>query len=442
MRGEGNPRVAVLGGGYAGLAAAVELASRNVAATVIEAARQLGGRARRVEYRGVALDNGCHILLGCYRETLRLIDLVSPRGRGHRDLLLRLPLELRIAERMTLRAVPLPAPWNVASGLLTARGLSLSEKLAALRFLLRLRRAGFRIDRDESVAALLARHGQSGAVAESLWRPLCLAALNTHADQASARVFLNVLRDSLGGGREASDLLLPRADLSAVFPDLAAEYIGARRGNLLLGRAAESLKPEAARFSVIAGEEHLEFSHVICALPPRRAADLLRGLPGLADAVASMDAFIASPIWSVYLQYPGAVKLPAPMLGLAGGLGQWAFDRERLCGQRGLIGVVISGSGPHEALSQKELARRVHQELKGVVPGLPPPAWTRVIAEKRATIACTPGLRRPPQRTPLPNLFLAGDYTESPYPATIEAAVRSGVQCARLVLDEDVVCGQ
>ncbi|HSD59755.1 MAG TPA: FAD-dependent oxidoreductase, partial [Burkholderiales bacterium] len=220
-----------------------------------------------------------------------------------------------------------------------------------------------------------------------------------------------------------------------VFPDLAAEYIGARGADVLPGRAAESLQPEAAGFGVIAGEERLQFSHVICALPPRRAANLLRGLPGLAETVASMDAFTASPIWSIYLQYPGTVKLPAPMLGLAGGLGQWAFDRESLCGQRGLIGVVISGSGSHEALTQEELARRVHQELKGVMPGLPPPAWTRVIAEKRATIACTPGLHRPPQRTPLPNLFLAGDYTESPYPATIEAAVRSGVQCARLVLE-------
>jgi squalene-associated FAD-dependent desaturase len=433
VKGEGNPRVAVLGGGYAGLAAAVELASRGVAVSVIEAARQLGGRARRVEYRGVTLDNGCHILIGCYRETLRLIDLVSPPGRSHRDVLLRLPLELNIAGRLTLRAAPLPAPWHVAAGLLAARGLPLPDKLAALRFMLRLRRAGFHMERDESVDHLLARHGQAGVLAESLWRPLCLAALNTHADQASARVFLNVLRDSLGAGREASDLLLPRADLSAVFPDLAAAYVGARGGNVVLGRAAASIQHEAAGFSVIAGEERMEFGHVICALPPKRAAELLRGLPGLEDAVASMEGFSASPIWSVYLQYPGAVKLPAPMLGLAGGLGQWAFDRERLCGQRGLIGVVISGSGPHEAFTQEELARRVHQELQGVLPGLPSAAWTRVIAEKRATIACTPGLKRPPQRTPLPNLFLAGDYTESPYPATIEAAVQSGVQCARLI---------
>lgn len=436
MKGEGQRRVAILGGGYAGLAAAVELASRGVPVTLLEAAKQLGGRARRVEHRGVALDNGCHILLGAYRETLRLIDLASPAGRSHRDVLLRLPLELRIEERLTLRAAMLPAPLHLAWGMLVAWGLTPREKLAAARFMLALRRSGYRLERDETVDALLARHGQAGTVAEYLWRPLCLAALNTSAEQASARVFLDVLRDSLGAERAASDLLLPRADLSAVFPDLAADYIAGHGGSILLGRQAEGLEAAPGGFAVASGGKHLEFSHVVCALPPQRAAALLAPLPGLAPAVEMMQGFSHCPIHSVYLQYPVPVKLPAPMLGLAGGLGQWAFDREWLCGQRGLIAVVISGCGPHEDLTQDDLAQRVHLELKGVLPDLPHPAWKRVIAEKRATIACTPGLRRPGQRTALPNLFLAGDYTESPYPATIEAAVASGVQCARLVLEQ------
>jgi squalene-associated FAD-dependent desaturase len=432
-----SPRsVAVLGGGYAGLAAAVELASRGVAVTVIEAARQLGGRARRVDYHGTPLDNGCHILLGCYRETLRLIDLASPPGRSHRDVLLRLPLAWRIQERLSLRAPRLPAPLHTLVGLAGARGLSLRDKLSAARFMLHLRRADYRLNRDETVAALLDRYGQSGAVAEYLWRPLCLAALNTAAEQASTLVFLNVLRDSLGAERAASDLLLPRTDLSAMFPDLAAAFITARGGRILPGRPAQALEIGPHGYSVLSRRERLGFSHVICALPPRAAAGLLRPLPGFAPVVRMMQAFTHNPVYSVYLQYPVPARLPAPMLGLAGGLGQWAFDREWLCGQGGLIAMVISGPGAHEALTRDELAQRVHQELKGVLPALPPPAWTRVIAEKRATIACTPGLRRPPQRTPLPNLFLAGDYTDSPYPATIEAAVRSGVQCARLVVGE------
>ncbi|HSD61435.1 MAG TPA: hydroxysqualene dehydroxylase HpnE, partial [Burkholderiales bacterium] len=366
-----NVSVAIIGGGFAGLAAAVELASRGVAVTLLEAAKQLGGRARRVEYRGVTLDNGCHILLGCYRETLRLIDLTSHAGRNCREVLLRLPLELRIEERLHLRAAMLPAPLHVIWGLAMARGLSLGEKRSAARFMLDLRRTGFRLECDETVAALLARHGQAGAVAEYLWRPLCLAALNTGAEQASAQVFLNVLRDSLGSERAASDLLLPRADLSAVFPDLAGAYVIGRGGSILLGRQAEALETRPAGFIVPSGDERLEFSHVICALPPQRAAELLQPLAALAPPVEMMQAFSHNPICSVYLQYPVPITLPAPMLGLAGGLGQWAFDKEWLCGQRGLIAVVISGGGPHESLSQDDLAQRVHEELKGILPDLP-----------------------------------------------------------------------
>jgi predicted NAD/FAD-dependent oxidoreductase len=136
----------------------------------------------------------------------------------------------------------------------------------------------------------------------------------------------------------------------------------------------------------------------------------------------------------VWLQYPAPVALPASMLGLTGGLIHWVFDREQLCGQRGLVGAVISASGEHEALTQDQLGLRVHHELNRRVGGLPAPLWTRVIAEKRATFACTPNVRRPPHVTPLTGFYLAGDYTASDYPATIESAVRSGIACARHVL--------
>jgi hypothetical protein len=124
------------------------------------------------------------------------------------------------------------------------------------------------------------------------------------------------------------------------------------------------------------------------------------------------------------------------MVGLTGSLAHWAFDRGRLCGQPGLIGVVISGDGPHEALGQDALAAQIHSELADRWPRLPLPRWRRVIAEKRATFACVPGIVRPSNRTEVPRLFLAGDYTESEYPATLEAAVRSGVAAARLVYDD------
>ena len=123
------------------------------------------------------------------------------------------------------------------------------------------------------------------------------------------------------------------------------------------------------------------------------------------------------------------------MFGLDGGLAQWIFDRGALCGQQGLVGVVISASGRHQELDQELLAATVHRELLAHFPRLGNPLWSQVIAEKRATFSCVVGVKRPAQRTALPNVYLAGDYTASEYPATLESAVRSGVACARMLLD-------
>ena len=216
--------VAVIGGGYAGMAAAVELASRGVPVTVFEAAPALGGRARRVTVNDTALDNGLHILIGAYSETLRLIDKVAPK----RDSFLRLPLDLQIHNQFHLRAPKLPAPLHVAWALFTAKGLSFEHKRAAARFMNAMKACAYRLPQDCTVEALLAENQQPIVLIEYLWAPLCVAALNTPMQRALAQVFLNVLRDSLGAGRAASDLLLARTDLTALFPKPAAEYVRAQ----------------------------------------------------------------------------------------------------------------------------------------------------------------------------------------------------------------------
>lgn len=423
--------VAILGGGYAGMAAAVTLAGAGIPVTVFEAARRLGGRARRVDWNGVALDNGLHILVGAYRETLRLIRLVNPAAG---EALHIMPLDWRIHRRFRLRVPALPAPLHVLAGMLLMRGAQAGERLAAIRFVRRMRSAGFSLPRDTTVERLLAEHGQRGAIVRHLWHPLCVAALNTPPAQASAQVLLNVLRDTLDAPACASRFVLARCDLSALFPEPAAAYVRARGGEIRLGQAADAVAPVNGGFAVQARGARFQCSHVICALPPHRLPRLICGLPMLEEPAAAVQRFRYQPIHSVYLQYPGPVRLPAPMLGLAGGLAQWAFDREAICGQRGLIGVVISAEGAHEELAQDELARRIHAELAECLGPLPQPMWQRVIAEKRATFACTPDMQRPAQRTALPNFFLAGDYTASDYPATLEAAVRSGIVCARGVI--------
>ena len=424
----GPTRVAIIGGGYAGMAAAAELARNAVPVTVFEAGRVLGGRARRVDTDGMRLDNGLHVLLGAYRETLRLIELVKDPGEPTG--LLRLPLELTIHPSFRLRAARLPAPLHLFSALLRARGLNFGNRLAAARFMAWAQYSGFRLAQDTSVADLLSAKRQPDTVSRLLWNPLCVSALNTPPSRASAQVFLNVLRDSLNGSRADSDLLLPTLDFSALFPERAARYVQAHGGSVRLGVTVDALQQKDNGFE-FGGER---FSHAILAVTPHRVGALLAHHAALTPIVQMIDRFVYQPIFSVYLQYAPGSRLPFRMGGLEARFSQWLFDRGQLCGQDGLVGVVISAGGAHQELGQDDLARAVHAELVEYFPGLGEPRWHRVIAEKRATFSCTPGLRRPDNVTPVAGLYLAGDYTASAYPATIESAVRSGVRAANLVL--------
>ncbi|MEA3158305.1 MAG: hydroxysqualene dehydroxylase [Betaproteobacteria bacterium] len=426
--------VAVIGGGYAGFAAAVTLADAGVAVTVYEAARELGGRARRVLVNGVALDNGLHILIGAYRETLRLVREVHATPS---EALTRLPLDWQVHQRFRLKAAPLPAPLHLAFGVFMARGASWRERLAAARFVCAMRAQHFRLLEDISVSALLAAHGQGPAFQRYFWEPLCLAALNTPPAIASAQVFLNVLRDGALAHRSAGDMLLARGDLSTLFPEPAANHVRTHGGRVELGSRVEGLVHTGEAVGVKTQRDTRWYTQVICAVSPYSAAALIAALPGLKDIAATLDQLRYQPIYSVYLQLTKSVRLPAPMLGLTG-LAQWVFDREALCGQRGLLAAVISGKGAHQGMTQEELARKVYGELDAEFGPLPPLAWHRVIAEKRATFECAVGVKRPSTRTPLAHVHLAGDYTASDYPATLEAAVRSGMAAAAQVLESGV----
>lgn len=425
-----NCRVAVIGGGYAGMAAAFSLSEKKVPVTVFETAKHLGGRARGVESNGIMLDNGQHILVGAYRETLRLIESLNPGGKR----LLRMPLEIRVPGRLRFKAAPLPAPWNMLAGLLFAQGLGGADRIAVLRFMHALRRANFTLAQDMSVDALLAHHAQPAAVTALLWRPLCVSALNTPLALASARVFVNVLRDTVAAGERDCDFIVPATDLSSLFPDPAAEYVRRHGGVVRAGATVRAVEACAGGFRVISGGGEV-FSHVICAVSPHRLEPLISNLPQLQEIARTVAAFAYEPIYTVYLQYPERVTLPGPMVELSGGLTQWAFDRGRISGRAGLIAAVISASGEHEDRGQATLSQLAQEELRQALGDPPAPLWVRVIAEKRATFSCRPGVRRPPRRTAVKNFFLAGDYTESDHPATLETAVRSGIECATHVIE-------
>jgi len=432
---------AVVGGGWAGLAAAVSLADAGHAVTLYEAARTLGGRARAVEAHGRHLDNGQHIMLGAYDATLGLLRQV---GVDAKSALLRLPLQMRYPPGQGLMdfvAPKLPAPLHMLVALLRAKGMQRDDKLALARFSTAARWMGWELYTDCSVAELLERFGQTERLTRLMWRPLCLAALNTAPEQASAKVFLAVLRDSLGAKRSASDMLLPRLLLDALFPDAAQRHLERRGARVVTGARVEALAQEGDQWRVTTAGGCVKFDGVVLASAPWQAAELLRALPATEDLRAQLNGFAYEPISTVYLQYDPALRLPLPFCALldepARGLfGQFVFDRGQLdASQNGLLAVVISGASDAAALERDALAAAIASQLAAAfgTEALARPHWHQVITEKRATFACTPGLARPANATGLPGLALAGDYTACDYPATLESAVRSGQAAARLL---------
>ena len=440
--------VIVIGGGMAGLAAASRLAHRGIDVTLLEAASHLGGRARSVavEFNSqvVQLDNGQHIMLGAYRETLKLL---ASLGVQEEDAFLRVPLTLdmragnQTAFKLSTPAY-LPAPLNQLIGFLCCKGLLWRERVEVIKFMLRLKKTNYQLAADEPLAVFLQNNQQSNNAITLLWEPLCLAALNTPIKIASSKVFLNVLRDTFKN-KNSADFLLPQHDLSQLFSKPVEYYFKAIGKKIILNQRIKNITPHQNGFTVSCKQGSIkenqtegstyEASHVIVAMSPVRLRNVIADLPKLEAIARQTESYEYQPIYTIYLQYQSSATLSAPMLGLVGGVGQWVFDRGILCGQHGLMAVIISAEGKHQQLTQEELALKVAHELKAAFPQLSQALWHKVIAEKRATFSCTVNLPRPTHVTPYPNLYLAGDYTYADYPATIEGAVRSGIACADLV---------
>jgi squalene-associated FAD-dependent desaturase len=436
-----SDHIAVIGGGWAGCAAAVTLTKAGKRVSLFEAGRTLGGRARRVDLDGRTLDNGQHILLGAYRSTLSLMKTV---GIDAERAMLRLPLQMRYpagADGTDFVAPRLPAPWHMLVALFRATGLTREDKLALARFSTTARWMGWQLHEDCSVAELLDRFDQTDRLNRLMWTPLCIAALNTPPRRASAQVFLNVLRDSLGARRAASDMLIPRTDLSALFPQQAAAFVESRGGSVTCGQAVAAISVSTpGRWNVTFKQDTdtQSFDGVVIATAPEAAADLLNGLCD----TTTLRAFSYEPITTCYLQYPAAVRLEQPFFALTddaelAAWGQFVFDRGQLNGvaaDAGLLAVVISAAGDAIAEGHSALAAGVAAQLAQQLgdPQLDTPLWSKVISEKRATFSCTPGLLRPDNTGMPAGLGLAGDYVAGDYPATLEAAVRSGVAAAAL----------
>ncbi len=426
-------RLAVVGGGWAGLAAAVRAVQRGHAVTVFEMAPHWGGRARSTGTgsnidtptdSSETLDNGQHILIGAYHQTLALMRTV---GADPQQLLLRQPLALRWADGRGLSLRSGPAVPAFARAVLGSDAWTWPDKLRLLAACGGWARSGFRCQPDRSVAELCA--SLPAAVRERLIDPLCVAALNTPAPEASATVFLRVLRDGLFGGRGACDLLLPRAPLHALLPSPARRWLVAQGARLRGGQRVMGLQPSGGGWQV----DGDAFDAMVLACSATEAARL--AAPWAPAWARQAKALRFEPIVTVYLRCP-AVRLPLPMLALREGPSapaQFVFDHGRLNGVADRFAFVISGAAPWVTAGQAATVAAVQAQAAAELQAL---GWRgdaarveHVVAERRATFRCTPGLQRPPAAVAA-GLVAAADYVQGPYPATLEGAVQAGFAAA------------
>ena len=441
--------IAVIGAGWAGLAAAVTLKDLGANVTVFEAAPVSGGRARGVDDLHMGrIDNGQHLMLGAYAESLTLIERLHA-NRAIDALVLREPLHLESADgRFKMRAPALPAPFNTLMALLSAKGLSLADRLKALSMMVRFRLSGWHARPRETVSALLSRHHQSARICLKLWIPLCLAALNTPIDKSCAQLFLNVLRDSLDGPRHASDCLIARLDLTALWPAAAAEHLTMRYRHIVRAVRATDTHVE------VDGEH---FDACVVAIPPYAAARVLFNPSSAEDAFSQqmqspqlseaslqrvLEGFEYRAIATLTLELEDNWRLPHNMMMLdedptRGHVGQWVFNR---LGHDKQLAVVISDASDflkHDRASFVEaIATQIREQCAkhpDHLNAMPAVKYQRLIVEKRATFDAVPELKRPANQSPWSRIALAGDWTDTGYPAVLEGAVRSGLVAATIL---------
>ena len=434
------PDVIVVGAGFAGLSAAVRLARRGARVLVVEERRRLGGRASAFAdpETGEVVDNGQHALFGCYHETFAFLREIGTEGDVRLEERLDLEIVDRSGQRSRLSSASLPPPLHLVGGLLRWPALRWSDKIAALRAGLALRRlAGSDRDRAgsdrQTVNEWLRAHGQTPRLSEVLWEPLAVAALNQSPDVAAAGPFVEVLARMFNGSRRDAAIGLPMKPLDQLYAEPARRWLEDAGHQLQIGAPARLLVEGARAVGVEIDGERTVAGHVVSSVPWFAFPAFAASVPALADLSASAGAMRASPIVTVNLWLDRTVT-DAPFVGLPGRTFQWVFDKGRLFGETwSHLSLTSSGAEDIVGWTNDALVAHARRELAEALPAAASAIVRRstAVRERRATFSLAPGEPpRPGVDTPVQGLFLAGDWTDTGLPATIEGAVASGHRAA------------
>jgi len=441
--------IVVIGGGFAGLSAAAALSEAGARVLVLEARPTLGGRASAFTdpATGETVDNGQHLMLGCYHETLAFLARIGASWNVQIQAGLEVPFVDETGHLSTLSCPPLPSPLHLLAGLVEWDALALGDALSALGLAAPLRRARRYLRtgkgvlpawEGETVENWLIRNRQSRRLRDMLWAPLALAALNQQANQAAAPVFLRVLAQMFGPDPRDSAVAMPLRPLDGLYAEPAREFITARGGEVRVSCPARVRVGEDRVAFVEARGERVETAAVIVAVPWFALTDTVTGdIRPLEGILSTSRSVVASPIVTVNLWLDRGV-LPAPFVGLPGRTFQWVFDKRQVLGDSAShLSSVSSGAAAVVAQSNEALAELAHGELTSALPAARAARLLRsvVVRERRATFSLAPGQpQRPGTATPVRGLLLAGDWVDTGLPATIEGAVVSGHRAALLAL--------
>ncbi len=430
----------VIGAGCAGLSAATALAEAGARVAVVEARPMAGGRTFATADRvtGDWVDNGQHVLFGCYHDTLAYLDRIGTRRKVRVQSALAVPMIDTHGRQSELRCPALPTPLQLAAGVLAWDALTWRERLAVAGLGRALDPAAPPPPPDETVRQWLTRHGQPARLCDLLWEPLAVAALNQPIDQATATTFVEVVRRMLGPGPDDAALVIPAESLSHVLVDPAVAFVEARGGEVLRGASAQVTVDARGVTGVDVRGRVIRALHVVSSVPWHAVAALFHDVPAsLAPIVSRASAMQSAPIVTVNLWFDRAV-LEAPFIGLPGRAFQWVFDKRRVSpGQGTHLSLVCSGADEIVGLENDAIIERALDEFTRAVPAAARARLVRATAvrERRATFSLAAGEPvRPDTITPLAGFLLAGDWIDTGLPATIESAVVSGHRAARAIL--------
>lgn len=422
--------VTIIGGGWAGLSAAVFLSQKNIPIKLIEQSKQIGGRGRCIAFGEQRVDCGQHILFGSYKYTRSILKIIGVNERQNftiQNFRINNHHERYISSVGYASGI---SPFNQL-GILFSKGVFLKDKISTLNLISKIAVNKISITQDHDALSLLEKYKQSDNMNREFWNPLCMLVFNQSLENISAKIFINYIKQTFIGKSQNSKIFIPKNILSDIFSQRAIDYIEQKGGSVSFNKRARIEQVDPIKIDL--ENEVIDTDYLIIATSHRQCQKLLSHQDSLSELHKNLEQIPNQTIHTLYLQYPSEIKLPYSLFCVTGERLYWLTDRSP-SNQSGTVAVKFSTD--QYDLSSEELANLVIDDIAARFPDWPKPTTSMILKDSHG-ILCEPGIgkNRPGCETPVKNLFLAGDYINSGLPANLETAVMSGILSAQKIFN-------